>query len=140
MDWQPTTLTICLAARFQGLIRRAPAFAEPELIARSAKQWNRAVVIPENAVARARAYIAADHFTLSDVAIGLSGYWWRIARIHYMRAPALSAKGAARNTTCEPLVQSRIPLMREPIQAVSLRSFARRIPRASAALMPRMRS
>lgn len=89
MDWQATTLTTSSQYAFMGLVRRASNFQDPEGIARSVKGWNRAISVLEDAMAHGAAYVAAGHFTVADVVIGLSIHRWRITPIKHIDAPAL---------------------------------------------------
>lgn len=91
MDWQATTLTIASLYAFMGLVRRAPGFDEPDAIAGSVEQWNRAIGVLEEALAGGGPYVAAERFTLADVVIGLAVHRWRITPIQHVSAPALAS-------------------------------------------------
>lgn len=89
MDWQATTLSTVCRHAFMGLVRRAPEYQDVGEIASSAENWNRAILILDRALADGGPYIAAEHFTVADVVIGLSVHRWRVTPIEHASAPSL---------------------------------------------------
>lgn len=91
MDWQATSLTTVCRYAFMGLVRHAPEYQDDEETTRSANQWNKAILIIEKTLETGGLYIAADHFTLADVVIGLSIHRWRITPIEHAPTPMVDS-------------------------------------------------
>ncbi len=88
MDWQATELNSAWRGAFQGLVRKDGAYADPSVIAASARDWNDKMKILENTLSTGGSFIAGDQFTLADILIGLSINCWFHTPIE---RPALSA-------------------------------------------------
>jgi glutathione S-transferase len=92
MDWQATELNNAWRHAFMGLVRRHPAFADAAQIAASVQAWNRQMALLDDALCAGSAYLAADHLTLADVAVGLATHRWFMTPIDDRPAlPAVSA-------------------------------------------------
>lgn len=91
MDWQATSLTTVCRHAFMGLVRRASEYQDNVEIDRSAEHWNRAILIIERTLETGSPYIAADHFTLADIVIGLSVHRWRITPIGHSPTPMVDS-------------------------------------------------
>ena len=77
MDWQGSDFNNSWRVCFQALVRRNPAFQDSAAIDASVDLFNRMVAIVDGELARTGAYIAGDHFTVADIAIGLSLHRWQ---------------------------------------------------------------
>lgn len=76
MDWQASDFNNSWRVAFQALVRKNPDFQDPRAIEKSAQQFSTLVAIVDSQLARTGAYIAGDHFTAADIAIGLSIHRW----------------------------------------------------------------
>jgi glutathione S-transferase len=86
MDWQASDFNNSWRVSFQALVRRNPAFQDKAAIDASVDLFNRMVGIIDAELMRTGAYIAGEHFTVADIAIGLSLNRWRsvpMPRPHY---------------------------------------------------------
>jgi glutathione S-transferase len=81
MDFQASDFNNSWRVAFQALVRKNPAFQDKAAIDASIAQWNRMVGIVDRQLAHTGAFIAADHFTMADIVIGLSIHRWRAAPI-----------------------------------------------------------
>ena len=77
MDWQASDFNNSWRVVFQALVRRNPAFQDKAAIDASAELFNRMVGIIDAQLGRTGSYITGDHFTVADIAIGLSLHRWR---------------------------------------------------------------
>jgi glutathione S-transferase len=77
MDWQASDFNNSWRVCFQALVRRSPAFQDKVAIDASVDLFNRMVGIVDGELSRTGAYIGGDHFTVADIAIGLSLHRWR---------------------------------------------------------------
>jgi glutathione S-transferase len=91
MDWQATELNPAWRYAFMALVRKNPAFADPEQIAASAASWNRNVGILDRHLAAGAPFAAGAQFTLADVVLGLSLNRWLMTPIDRPDYPAISA-------------------------------------------------
>ena len=83
MDFQASDFNNSWRVAFQALVRKKLAFQDKAAIAASITQWNHMVGIIDRQLARTGAFIAADHFTMADIVIGLSIHRWRAAPIEH---------------------------------------------------------
>ena len=91
MDWQATELNPSWRTAFLGLIRRDPAYADPDRIAAGVNAWNMAMGILERRLAETGAFAAGTIFTLADVVLGLSVNRWRMTPMARPDYPAIAA-------------------------------------------------
>jgi glutathione S-transferase len=77
MDWQASDFNNSWRVPFQALVRHNPAFQDDVAIQSSIELLNSNVGIIDIQLARTRAYIAGEHFTMADIVIGLSLERWR---------------------------------------------------------------
>ena len=77
MDWQASDFNNSWRVPFQALVRRNPDFQDARAIAKSTQLFSDMVGIVDAQLGRTGAYIAGEHFTVADVAIGLSIHRWR---------------------------------------------------------------
>jgi glutathione S-transferase len=76
MDWQASDFNNSWRVCFQALVRRNPAFQDKVAIDASADLFNRMVGIIDTELGRTGASVAGEHFTVADIAIGLSLHRW----------------------------------------------------------------
>jgi glutathione S-transferase len=76
MDWQGSDFNNSWRVAFMGLVRKNPAFQDPDAIAASMTQWNAMVGLVDAQLVRTGAYVTGDTFTVADVVIGLSLRRW----------------------------------------------------------------
>lgn len=76
MDWQATDLNASWRDAFMGLVRRHPAFRDPERIAAGTRSWNAAMTVLDRRLAGAGCYVTGESFTLADVVLGLAVNRW----------------------------------------------------------------
>ena len=75
MDWQTTNLSVKMHAAFWGLIRTAPDKQDATAIAASAAATEASMAILDAALA-GKAFIAADHVTMGDIALLAAAFRW----------------------------------------------------------------
>ena len=75
MDWQATEFNNAWRYAFQALVRKNPAFADPDELHASIRDWSRHVGILD-VVLRSSPYVAGAAFTLADIPIGLAVNRW----------------------------------------------------------------
>lgn len=88
MDWSSTDLTNAYRDAFMTLIRKDPAYGGAERVAESAKRWNSAMSIFNNAL-EGRDYVAGATFTLADIVMALATHRWRSTPIEHAALPAV---------------------------------------------------
>jgi glutathione S-transferase len=76
MDWQATELNSAWRYAYLALARKLPQFTNAKAIEESVHGWNRHMEILDAQLAKTRAYVAGDTFTLADIVIGLSVNRW----------------------------------------------------------------
>lgn len=77
MDWQASDFNNSWRVPFQALVRNNPDFQDAAAIEKSARLFSKMVGIIDAQLRRTGAYIAGEHFTVADIAIGLSIHRWR---------------------------------------------------------------
>jgi glutathione S-transferase len=95
MDWQASDFNNSWRVCFQALVRRNPAFQDKAAIDASADLFNRMVGIIDAELGRSGGYIAGEHFTVADIAIGLSLHRWQsvpMRRPQYANVDRYSAR------------------------------------------------
>jgi glutathione S-transferase len=90
MDWQGTELNPSWRTAFLGLVRRDPAYVDPDRIAAGVSAWNMAMGILERRLAATGAFVAGTAFTLADVVLGLSVNRWRMTPMPRPDYPAIA--------------------------------------------------
>jgi glutathione S-transferase len=81
MDWQATELNSAWRYGFYALVRKDPAYTDPQAIARSVESWNARMRLLDEHFARGGQFITGEHFTLADVVLGLSTHRWLASAI-----------------------------------------------------------
>jgi glutathione S-transferase len=76
MDWQASDFNNSWRVPFQALVRKNSDFQDKAAIEKSAQQFSNMVGIVDAQLGRTGAYIAGEHFTVADIAIGLSIHRW----------------------------------------------------------------
>ncbi|MDL2409847.1 glutathione S-transferase [Rhizobium calliandrae] len=89
MDWQATELNGAWRGAFLGLVRRMSAYADPLVIAASARDWNGKMEILEKQIILAGPFVAGKTFTLADIVLGLSVNRWLSTPIERSNLPAI---------------------------------------------------
>jgi glutathione S-transferase len=90
MDWQATELNPPWRYAFYALVRKNPAYTDPDKIKASAEEWNRKMAILERQLELTGAYVAGPAFTLADVLLGLSVHRWLVTPISRPDLPAVA--------------------------------------------------
>ena len=75
MDWQQTTLNRPQSTVFQGLVRIAPEKRDNMAIERALEEVGRAWIALDDQLAR-DAWVAGEHFSLADIALGVHVHRW----------------------------------------------------------------
>ncbi|MCJ2016260.1 glutathione S-transferase [Methylobacterium sp. E-065] len=91
MDWQATELNASWRVAFLGLVRRDPAYSDPDVITASVNAWNRTMGILDRRLTFTGAYATGATFTLADVVLGLSVNRWRMTPMDRPGYPAITA-------------------------------------------------
>lgn len=91
MDWQATELNPAWRYPFTSLIRRDPAYQDPQKLDAGAAEWNRLMGILDAQLARTGAYVTGDDFSLADVVLGLSVNRWKMTPIEHDAYSAVEA-------------------------------------------------
>jgi glutathione S-transferase len=76
MDWQASDFNNSWRLPFQALVRKKPYILDVTAIENSAQQFSSMVGIVDAQLGRTGAYVAGEHFTVADIAIGLSIHRW----------------------------------------------------------------
>ncbi|CQD39604.1 transferase [Yersinia mollaretii] len=90
MDWQATDLNNAWRYVFMSRVRQHPDYQDVTLLASACDEWNRLMGILENRLVSTGAYVAGEHFTLSDIVIGLSLNRWLMTPFQRPDFPALT--------------------------------------------------
>lgn len=91
MDWQATDLNGAWSYVFMSLVRQSPAHQDPEALAAACRNWTRNMTILEGQLQRTGAYVSGEHFSLADIAIGLSVNRWFQTPLEHAPLPAVAA-------------------------------------------------
>jgi glutathione S-transferase len=91
IDWQATDLNDAWRYAFMAVVRRNPAWQDPDAIAASVRAWNAKIAVLDAQLARTQAYVAGAAFTLADVPIGLSLHRWKATPIDKPAFPSAEA-------------------------------------------------
>src|SRR5262245_936080 len=91
MDWQATELNPPWRYAFYALVRKNPAYSDPDQIRASAEEWNRKMAILERQIDATGAYAAGPVFTVADIPLGLSVHRWRATPIDRPDLPAIKS-------------------------------------------------
>jgi glutathione S-transferase len=89
MDWQATELNPPWRYAFYALVRKNPAYADPDKIKASAEEWNRKMAILDKRLETTGAYVAGPEFTVADVPLGLSVHRWLLTPMDRPSFPAI---------------------------------------------------
>jgi glutathione S-transferase len=76
MDWQASDFNNSWRVPFQALVRKNPDFQDAKAIEKSSQLFASMVGIVDAQLGRTGAYIVGEHFTVADIAIGLSIHRW----------------------------------------------------------------
>lgn len=89
MDWQATDLNDAWRTAFLALHRGVPTPADA--VRESANRWNQKMRILDEQLTRTGGHVAGEHFTVADIALGLSCQRWRATPIDHLALPAVDA-------------------------------------------------
>lgn len=101
MTWQATELNPPWMYAVMALLRRNPAYADPERIADSLARWMIGMRILEGHLAQEGRYVANDRMSLADIAIALSTHRWVSTPFDKPALPAVMAHYEALKRTAE---------------------------------------
>lgn len=76
LGWQVSDLNPAWMYAVLALQRKVPGYDNPERIAESLTRWTARMDILEAELAKGRAFIAGDSFSIADIALGLSIHRW----------------------------------------------------------------
>ncbi|PRF78802.1 glutathione S-transferase [Burkholderia multivorans] len=76
IDWQGTDLNRSWVGAFLGLVRKSPDHQDPAAIAQSIANWTKHMRVLNGQLEATGAFVAGEHFTIADIAIGLSVNRW----------------------------------------------------------------
>jgi glutathione S-transferase len=91
IDWQATEFNNAWRYAFSAIARRNPAFGDAAQIDASKKQWAAMLAVLDAQLAKTGGYVAAAHFTLADIPIGLSVNRWFMTPMERPPFPAVAA-------------------------------------------------
>jgi glutathione S-transferase len=91
MDWQATELNPPWRYAFYALVRKNPAYSDPEKIRASIEEWNRKMAILERRLETTRAYVTGSAFSLADIPLGLSTHRWFMTPMRRPDFPAVTS-------------------------------------------------
>lgn len=91
MDWQATELNNAWRDAFMGLVRRDPAYDDPDRIAAGCRAWHAAMAILERQLDRTGSFATGPDFTLADIVLGLSVNRWALTPMARPDYPAIAA-------------------------------------------------
>ena len=81
MDWQGSDFLNAWRNAFDGLVRKKPAAADPEVIEASRQAWIGKMAVLESQLAATGGYVAGRSFTLADIPIGIAVNRWFVTPI-----------------------------------------------------------
>lgn len=90
IDWQASDLNRSWSYAFMSLVRHSPSHQAPEALAAGLAEWTRYMGILDRQLAKNGAYVAGEHFSLADIAIGLSVNRWFETPFDHPHLPAVS--------------------------------------------------
>ncbi|MBW0445142.1 glutathione S-transferase family protein [bacterium M00.F.Ca.ET.228.01.1.1] len=91
MDWQATELNRSWSYAFLALVRKLQTHQAQTEISMSIANWTRFMQILNRQLERTASFVAAEHFSLADIAIALSVNRWFSTPFQHAYLPAVSA-------------------------------------------------
>ncbi len=91
LDWQAADLNLVWRYPFLALTRNDPPVPDPARIEADTKAWNGKMLVLEAHLATSGDFAEAGHFTLADIALGLSINRWLRTPIVHPETPAILA-------------------------------------------------
>ncbi|MBK8085378.1 MAG: glutathione S-transferase family protein [Devosia sp.] len=101
MTWQATELNLPWMYAVLALLRRNPAYADPERIADSIARWTIEMRILEGHLAQAGRFVANDRLSLADIALALATHRWASTPFDKPALPAVMAHYRMLQATAE---------------------------------------
>lgn len=95
LTWQATELNPPWMYAVLALLRKNPAYTDPQRIAASVEGWTKEMRILEAHLAASGGYVANGRFSVADIAIGVSTHRWMMTPIERVSLPAVEAHYAA---------------------------------------------
>ena len=89
MDWQATELNGAWRYAFMALVRKDPAFQNPEALKASIGAWNRCIAILDAQLRNTDSWVGGGTFTLADIVLGLSVQRWKMTPFVHPEMPAV---------------------------------------------------
>ena len=91
MDWQAADLSNAVRYVFHARVRKSPAHTDEAAIAAGIESWTRLMRIVEGQLGKTGGYIAAPHFTLADIVVGLATNRWMLTPMERPDLPRVAA-------------------------------------------------
>jgi glutathione S-transferase len=99
LTWQVSELNPAWVYAHQALLRRNPAYTDPDRIAQSIKSWNKAMVLLERQLEQTSGFVANDRVSLADIVIALSSHRWLATDFDKPELPAVVSHHAMMQQT-----------------------------------------
>ena len=90
LGWQASELNPPWGYAVNALVRHTPGYDDPAKIADSITRWTVKMELLEGHLAKGESYVAGGHFTLADIAIGLSVHRWFMTPFEKADLPAVA--------------------------------------------------
>ncbi|MCD5981653.1 glutathione S-transferase family protein [Pseudomonas sp. CDFA 610] len=90
MDWQSSDLNKSWTYAFMSLVRRSAGFQDAVSVAASLAMWSRHMQVLNTHLEKTGAYVAGEHFSLADIAVGLSVNRWFETPFEHPDLPAVN--------------------------------------------------
>lgn len=91
LDWQATDLNGSWSYAFLSLVRHSPDHQDPTALASACERWTRNMQILDRQLQATGAYVSGEHFSLADIAVGLSVNRWFETPLEHPELPAVRA-------------------------------------------------
>ncbi|MBF7144202.1 MULTISPECIES: glutathione S-transferase family protein [Pseudomonas] len=76
LDWQAAELNPSWSYVFHSIVRNNPDYQDPDLLRQGQARWAGTMAILDRQLTETGAFVTGKHFTLADIAIGLSVNRW----------------------------------------------------------------
>lgn len=94
LDWQAAELNPSWGYVFHSRVRKNPAYQDPTLLREGEQRWSATMRVLEEQLQRTGAFVTGEHFSLADIALGLSVNRWFGTPFERPDLPAVSAYAA----------------------------------------------
>ena len=99
LTWQVSELNPSWVYAHQALLRRNPAFTDPERIAQSVASWNKAMGLLDRHLKQSGGFAANGRVSLADIVLALSSHRWLLTGFDKPELPAIVAHHAMMQQT-----------------------------------------